>query len=381
MRAFGKDVIGFGAGQPDFDTPEHIKQAAIEALLAGKTKYAPTPGVPEAREAVARKLREENAIECRADDVVITVGAKQALYMTLQATVDPGREVLLPSPCWVSYRPMVELAGGIPIEIAGAMANDFKITPGQLEQALSDRTAAIMINSPSNPCGTMYSRDELAGLADVLARHPQVVVITDEIYEKLTYGGLQHVSLGAFPELADRVVTINGLSKAYAMTGWRVGYLCAPGRDGAVAKAAARLQSQMTSNITSFLYAALIEALENGAEDAERMRQVFAKRAELMHDAVTRMPGLCCPKPTGAFYLFPDISVYFGRRSPGGMEITSAVDFAEALLEETLVAVVPGEDFGECARTHVRLSFACSDEEIEIGCRRMHDWLEGFEGG
>jgi aspartate aminotransferase len=378
MIADGVDVIGFGAGQPDFDTPQHIKQAAIDALLAGRTKYTPTPGPVEAREAIADKLRRENRIDCKPEHVVITVGAKHALYMVMQAIVDPGDEVILPTPCWVSYRPMTELAGGVPIEVAGAIENDFKITPEQLSAAITDRTRAVIFNSPSNPCGTMYTQAELRAIADILEAHPQIRVVTDEIYEKIVFGRDAHYSLGSLPSMSERTITINGLSKAYAMTGWRIGYLCAPGDSGAVAKAVGRLQDQMTSNITSFCYAAIVEALKNGAASVEMMRQAFARRAELMHSLVSRLPGVRTPVPTGAFYLFPDVSAYLGRRSPGGRRLDTAEAFAEAMLEEARVAVVPGEDFGECARTHVRLSFACSDEHIEEGCRRMATWLQGI---
>jgi aspartate aminotransferase len=378
MKARGIDVIGFGAGQPDFDTPDHIKQAAIRALQAGQTKYTPTPGPVEAREAIARKLRAENSIDCAAEHIVITVGAKHAMFMTLQALVNPGDEAILPTPAWVSYAPMIELAGGRVVEVPAALENDFRITPDQLADAITPRTRVLILNSPSNPCGTMYSEDELRGLARVLEAHPDVSVITDEIYEKIIFGGIEHFSLASIPEMAERVITINGLSKAFAMTGWRIGYLCAPGNGGALAKAVTKLQDQMTSNITSFCFAAIVEALANGGESVEGMRRHFARRAELMHGLVSRMPGLRSPRPTGAFYLFPDVAAHVGKTTKAGRTITSAQSFAEALLEEARVAVVPGEDFGECARSHVRLSFACSDEHIREGCARMDDWLRGL---
>jgi aspartate aminotransferase len=225
----------------------------------------------------------------------------------------------------------------------------------------------------------MYSPGEIRALADVVAAHDRVVLISDEIYEKLIYGGIEHLSPGSLEALAGRVVTLNGLSKAYAMTGWRVGYACAPIPEkggGAVARAIAKLQGQMTSHITSFLYAAIIEALTSHAEDVESMRRTFSRRAELMYGAVSAMPGVICPRPTGAFYVFPDVSAHFGRRTSGGRVIESCVGFAEALLEEALVAVVPGDGFGDCGRAHVRLSFACSNDDIEEGCRRMHEWIE-----
>lgn len=382
LKARGVDVIGFGAGQPDFDTPEHIKQAAIDALHAGQTKYTPTPGPMEARAAISGKLTRENGIVCAAEHVVITAGAKHAMYLVLQTLVDAGREVILPTPAWVSYRPMIELAGGTTVEVAARIENDFKITPEQLEAAITPRTCAIILNSPSNPCGTMYSEADMRGLAAVLVEHPQVAVITDEIYEKVTFGGIAHFSLGSLPELAERVVTINGLSKAFAMTGWRLGYLCAPGSggNGAVAKAVIKLQDQMTSNITSFCYPAIVRALEHGGPDVERMRRVFAERAVLIDERMRAMPDMPCPRPTGAFYVFPDVSAHLGRTTPEGRRLDSAQTFAEALLEEARVAVVSGEDFGACARTHVRLSFACSNDQIEEGCRRLEAWLGGLKG-
>jgi aspartate aminotransferase len=378
LRAKGVDVIGFGAGEPDFDTPQHIRQAAIDALLEGETHYQPTPGVFETRVAIADKLRRENGVECRPEDVVITVGGKHALYEIFQCLVDPGAEVIVPTPAWVSYAPMIRLAGGTVVEVPSSVDTDFKITPDQLEAAITDRTVAMVINSPSNPCGTMYSPDELRELADVLERHPHVWIISDEIYERLIFGGIDHLSLGSHTPVADRVITVNGLSKAFAMTGWRIGYLAAPGHDGMIARAVAKLQSQMTSNITSFVYTAIVDALENSDDDIEQMRQTFAKRAELIYGLIGKWPDVRCPKPTGAFYVFPDIGAYFGRTSQGGTRMTNSVEFAAAMLEEAKVAVVPGDDFGECARPHVRLSFAASDEQITEGCRRIEEWLKSL---
>ena len=385
LKADGVDVIGFGTGEPDFDTPEHIKHAAIDSLLAGNTNYLPAAGEPKARQAVAEKLRRDNGIECEPEHVIITTGGKHAVYQTMQCLIDPPREgepapqVILPTPAWLSYRPMIELAGGEVIEVPGSVDNDFKITPDQLESAITEHTAAIIINSPSNPCGTMYSPDELRALANVLEAHQQITIIADEMYEKLIYGGIEHLSLGSLEALADRVVTINGLSKAFAMTGWRIGYACAPGDDGALIKAMSALQSQMTSNITSFNYAALVEALEKGEDDIVTMRDTFAKRAQLISELIERWPNVKCPQPTGAFYAFPDISAYFGCTSPDGRTIDGAQDFAAALLEEAKVAVVPGDDFGEIARRHIRLSFATSDDDIRTGCERIAQWLQSLK--
>lgn len=374
LQSQGKDVIGFGTGEPDFDTPDPVKEAAIAALRAGETGYQPVPGPPAARAAIARKLKTENGIACGPDDIVINAGAKHSVYLALQALVDDGREVVVPTPAWVSYRPMIELCGGRCVEVPGAVANDFKITPEQLDAAITPKTVAVMINSPSNPCGTMYTPDELRGLGEVVSRHDHVAVLADEIYEKLVYGDTSHFSLGSIDAIADRVVTINGLSKAYAMTGWRLGYACAPGHG--IASAVARLQGQMTSHPTSFCFPALVEALSTQAGAVERMRKTFAERAQTIHARLAVMPDVICPRPTGAFYVFPDIGAYFGRTTAGGRVIDSSLSFAEALLEEAHVAVVPGDDFGTCAQRHIRMSFACGLEQIEEGCRRLHAWLE-----
>jgi aspartate/methionine/tyrosine aminotransferase len=375
LRAAGRDVIGFGAGEPDFDTPDSIKDVAIESLRGGRTGYQPVPGIPEARAAIARKLVEENGINCTADDIVINAGAKHSVYLTLQALVDPGDDVIVPTPAWVSYRPMIELAGGGVVEVPGAVDNDFKITPAQLAEAITPKTVAVIINSPSNPCGTMYTPEELRALAEVLGPHEHVAVISDEIYEKLIFGGIEHFSLGALPVLADRVITVNGLSKAFAMTGWRLGYVCAP---GGVAKAISKLQGQMTSHPTAFCLPAIEEAITRCGADVERMRTAFAERAELIHGLLSAMPGVICPRPTGAFYVFPHVGAHFGKTSPAGRTIDSAIAFAESLLEEGMVGVVPGDDFGECAREHIRMSFAASVEQIEEGCRRLAAWLDSL---
>ena len=253
-----------------------------------------------------------------------------------------------------------------------------KFPPDQLAAAITDRTVAIVLNSPSNPCGTMYTPDELRELAEILRQHQQVTIVSDEIYEKLIYGGIDHLSPGSIDFIADRVITVNGMSKAYAMTGWRIGYICAPGGEPPFAKLITKLMGQMTSNITSFCYPAIAEALTNSAPAVEQMRTTFAERAVLIHGLLTAMPGVSCPRPTGAFYVFPDISAHFGKRSPAGREITDSVSFATALLEEAGVAVVPGADFGECADRHVRFSFACSNDLIEEGCRRVDEWLKSL---
>lgn len=377
LKAAGADVIGFGTGEPDFHTPAFICDAAVDALRAGDTHYAPVPGQPDARAAIASKLQCENNIACAAEDIIITTGAKHAIYEALHTLVQEGDDVVLPTPAWVSYAPMAELAGGRVIEVPTTIDNEFKMTPEQLDQAITPMTRVMILNSPSNPCGTMYSPEELRSLAEVIAQHPQIVVISDEIYEKLIYTDIPHFSIGSIAAIADRVITVNGLSKAFAMTGWRIGYACAP---SGIAKAMSKLQSQSTSGITSFNNAAVVAALNDpqSADHIESMRQVFAERGRLIFDRFQNMPLVRTAQPTGAFYIFPDVSATFGRTTKSGCVIESSVSFADALLEEVHVALVPGEDFGQCAATHVRLSFASSETEIKVGCERIHAFLDSL---
>jgi aspartate/methionine/tyrosine aminotransferase len=377
LKAAGKDVIAFGAGEPDFDTPEKISQAAIDSLLAGATHYMPSSGTLEAREAIANKLRCENNIDCTEKNISINSGAKMSINLALMSILDSGKnqEVVVPTPAWVSYMPMVELAGGTMVEVPTTVETGFKCTPEELEAAITPNTKAIMINTPSNPCGTMYSPDELRAIAKMLERHPGIYVLSDEIYERLIYSETKHLSLGSIPEISHQVITINGLSKAYAMTGWRVGYACAPEN---VAKAMNTLQSQINTSITSFCYATIPVALEM-KEEVEEMRQVFAKRAALMFSLIQKWPTVECAEPTGAFYAFPKISSYYGKTTPAGTTIEDSVSFVQALLDETGVAVVPGTDFGGCGPDHIRLSFACSEEQIEVGVNKINDWLSSFE--
>lgn len=377
-RARGHDVIAFATGEPDFDTPDNIKRVAIHALEKGMTKYAPTPGDKSARLAIAHKLTQENGIETSFEQVTVTAGAKHAIYMALQAIVEPGRmdEVLLPTPAWVSYKPLIELAGAKCVEIAGARENGFRITTAQLAAAITPKTVGIVWNSPSNPCGIAYPASEVRALCDVLIKHERITIISDEIYEKLIYPeispGLAHLSPGSLAALASRTITVNGLSKSYAMTGWRVGYLAAP---LAMAKEIIKLQGQMTNSIPSFFYPAIVEALSNSAASVEAMRITFAARAQLMHRELSSVPKFHTVAPNAAFYAFPDVSGYFGTVSPAGVTINSAQSFADALLNEAHVAVVPGEDFGACARGNIRLSFACSDENIINGIGRIRTWV------
>jgi len=384
MRRAGVDVLSFAAGEPDFDTPEPIKEAAIDALREGVTKYAPIPGDPDARAAIAEKLRVENHIpDITPEHVVVTVGGKSALCNVLQALFDPPApgeqawEAILPTPAWVSYPPLVRLAGGEIRELPTTPEDGFKVSPQRLREAMGPRTRAVILNSPSNPCGTMYSPEEIGALAEAIRDgaervSPHCVVVSDEIYEKIIYGPHRHRSIGSIEPLAERVVTINGLSKAYSMTGWRLGYLSGSGRFGLeMAKGCAALQSQTTTSAAAFAMAAIPTALLHCADEVERMRLAFAARAAVMHARLKEMPGLVCPRPTGAFYAFPDVSAHFGATTKGGREINSSLDFCAALLEEHHVAAVPGEDFLGCGPRCVRFSFACSEEQIHEGMDRL----------
>lgn len=388
MRESGIDVLSFSLGEPDFDTPQPIKQAAIDALLAGQTKYMPTLGDTATRAAIADKLARDNQIlGLKPEHIAISTGGKHSLYLCCHCLLDPPRpgedqaEVLLPVPSWVSYAPIAQMAGGKVVELPTDASSDFKISPEQLRAAITPRSRLLILNSPSNPCGTMYSPDELRALAAVVAEAasstaPGLIVITDEIYERIVYGGIEHFSIGAVPEIAERVVTLNGMSKAYSMTGWRVGYAAMPGDFGrTLIKAIGTLQGQMTTCITSFVYPAIRTALAECDREVEQMRNAFAARAGVIHARLNAIEGIICPKPTGAFYAFPDISRFFGTTSGGGRAINSALEFSEALLEESHVAFVPGEDFGGCGDRCVRISFACSEDQINAGMDRLEAFL------
>jgi aspartate aminotransferase len=382
----GVDVISFALGEPDFDTPEPIRRAAAKALESGQTHYLPTLGDPETRAVIAGKLTHENGIPgLTGDHVAISAGAKHSLYLVCHALLGGGpSEVLLPVPAWVSYGPISELAGGRVVELPTEAARGFKITPEQLRQAITPRTRMLMLNTPSNPCGTMYTPDELRALARVVAdaartTAPQIVVVVDEIYEKIVYGGIEHFSIGSLSELAERTVTINGMSKAFAMTGWRVGYAAASGDFGLrLIKGIDALQGQMTSCITSFLYPAIRVALQDCADYPRQFAAEFARRAKLIDERARAIPGMVAPTPTGAFYLFPDVSAWFGRTSAGGKRLTTSIDVASALLEEAHIAVVPGEEFGGPGNRHIRLSFACSQEQINKGMDRIAKFVAGL---
>jgi aspartate aminotransferase len=370
MQSAGRDVIGFGAGEPDFDTPEGIKEAAIAALRAGKTKYEPAQGSVEARNAVAQVYGKRYGCQLTANNVLISCGGKHSLYLAFLTLFEPGDELLLPSPYWVSYPEQVKLAGGTTRSIRGAVENDFKITPEQLKASLGPKSRALLLNSPGNPTSTTYDPDELTALVET-AVEAGLFIISDEIYDQLLYNGQKTRSLLSFPdEIRKKSVVINGLSKAYSMTGWRVGFTVA---EPEIISAMAALQGQMTSNITSFVLAAIPQALNSHDDDVEMMRKSFEQRGTLIHDLISEIPGLKCPKPTGAFYVFPDVSAFFGKKDVSGKVLDTAAALAESLLEEQGVAVVPGEDFE--GPEHIRLSFATDEESIRKGVARMKDFL------
>jgi aspartate aminotransferase len=373
LKKAGVDVVGFGAGEPDFDTPAFIKDAAKAALDKGQTKYTPTPCFPELRAAIADKFQRDNGLPYKSENVTTGAGGKHCLYMAFMAIVNPGDEVLIPSPFWVSYPEQVKLAGGTPKIIRGDESNGFKITPQQLERAIGPRTRVLILNSPSNPGGHAYTPAELKALADVVVKHPNVMVFSDEIYEKLVYDGLEFVSFASLDQrLLDQTLTFNCHSKSFAMTGWRIGYIGGP---KPVIDAINKLQSQMTSHITRFPQIPAAIALNDprGAESVEAMRVQFEKRGKHMWERLNQLPNITCVRPQGAFYCFPNVSAYFGKKA-GSAEITDAVSFAAALLEQNHVAVVPGNDSG--FDTHVRLSFATSMEQIDKGIDRIAAFLK-----
>lgn len=373
LKKAGVDVVGFGAGEPDFDTPAFIKDAAKAALDKGQTKYTPTPCFPELKQAIADKFNRDNNLPYKPENITVGAGGKHCLYMAFMAVLNPGDEVIIPAPFWVSYPEQVKLAGAVPVIVTGEESKGFKLTPAQLEAAITPATRGLILNSPSNPSGIAYTPEELKALADVVARHPNIVVFSDEIYEKLLYGGLKFVSFATLaPGLIDRTLTFNCHSKSFAMTGWRIGYIGGP---KPAIDAINKLQSQMTSHITSFtqMPAALALTDPRGAESVESMRQQFEKRGQHMWERLNALPDIHCVKPQGAFYCFPNVSKYFGK-SINGQLITDAISFSSALLESDHVAVVPGNDSG--FSTHVRLSFATSLEQIDRGIDRIAAFLK-----
>lgn len=370
MKAQGLDVLGFAAGEPDFDTPDFIKEAAIDALKKGQTKYTPAAGTPELRKAIAEKLKNENGLDYKFNQIVVNLGAKHSVFMSMQAVLDPGDEVLLPTPYWVTYPETIKLAQAKAVILETSAETGYKITPAQLKAAITDKTALLVLNSPNNPGGFCYSPDELKALAKVL-EGTKVMVMSDEIYERLVYGDNTFLSFAAISEDAyNRTLTINGLSKSFSMTGWRLGYTAGPVD---VIKAMSQMQDHMTQNPVSFTQPAAIAALKDTTGAVEKMRVEFEKRGVFMAEKLNAIDGVQCAAPQGAFYCFPDVSAHYGR-TIGGVTLTNSMDFAAALLEQALVAVVPGDPFG--SPKNIRLSFACSMQQIEKGIARIHEWLK-----
>jgi aspartate aminotransferase len=367
LRSQGIDVINFSAGEPDFDTPDRIKAAAIEALKRGMTKYTDVRGIEPLRQAIAQKYLSDYGLRYQMSEILVSCGAKHSLYNLFQAVVNPGDEILVPAPYWVSYADMALLAGGVPKIIQTSEATGFRIGAQQLAKALSSRTRVFVLNSPSNPTGASYEETELMAIAEVLGRH-NCLIVTDDIYDKIVYDGFTTRNLATLaPSLRDRIVIVNGVSKSYAMTGWRIGYALGPAD---IIDAAAKIQSQSTSNPTSIAQAAALEAIQGPQDDVAMMVGEFAKRRNVVVERLNAISGVQCLKPQGAFYVFPNIAAFIGK-NVNGKSLTSPCDIADYLLEEAKVAAVPGEDFGSNA--HIRLSYATSLENIEEGCRRMRD--------
>ncbi|MCG6136887.1 MAG: pyridoxal phosphate-dependent aminotransferase [Nostoc sp. LLA-1] len=361
MKADGIDVCSFSAGEPDFDTPAHIKAAAAKALDEGKTKYGPAAGEPKLREAIARKLKTDNGLDYKSENVIVTNGGKHSLYNLMVALIDVGDEVIIPAPYWLSYPEMVTLVGGVPVIITTDAATDYKITPEQLRQAITPKTKLFILNSPSNPTGMVYTPEEIKELAQVVV-DADIFVVSDEIYEKILYDGAEHISIGSVgKEIFDRTLISNGFAKAYSMTGWRLGYLAGPVE---IIKAASTIQGHSTSNVCTFAQYGAIAALESSQDCVESMLQAFAKRRQVMLDRLNAIPGLSCAKPNGAFYLFPDISKT-GLKS---------LEFCDALLENHQVAVIPGIAFG--ADQNIRLSYATDMATIEKGMDRLEKFVQ-----
>ena len=372
LKAQGRDVIGLSAGEPDFDTPQNIKDAAVAAIAAGKTKYTAPDGIPELKQAICAKMKRDHGLDYTPKQVSVGTGGKQTLYNALMATLNPGDEVIIPAPYWVSYPDMVLLAGGTPVPVEASLESDFKLTPEQLEAAITPNTKWFIFNSPSNPSGAGYNRAELKALTDVLMRHPHVWVMTDDMYEHLVFDGFEFCTPAEVePGLYERTLTCNGVSKAYAMTGWRIGYAAGPEH---LIAAMRKVQSQSTSNPCSISQWAAVEAL-NGPQDFIAENNVaFKRRRDLVVAALNDIDGITCPTPEGAFYVYPSIAGLIGKTTPKGTVISDDEAFATALLEEQDVAVVFGAAFG--LSPNFRISYATSDEALVEACRRIKSFCD-----
>ncbi len=367
LKRAGRDVIGLGAGEPDFDTPDNVKAAAIAAINEGKTKYTAVDGIPELKEAIVAKFKRENNLSYETSEISVGVGGKQVLYNALMATLNPGDEVVIPAPYWVSYPDMVLLAGGKPVTVECTADTNFKMTAAQLEEAITPLTKWVLLNSPSNPSGAAYTRAELKALTDVLMKHPSVWVMTDDMYEHLVYDGFEFTTPAEVePGLKDRTLTVNGVSKAYAMTGWRIGYAGGPAH---LIKAMAKIQSQSTSNPCSVSQWAAVEALNGPQDFIQSNAEVFRERRDLVVSMLNQAKGITCPSPEGAFYVFPSCAGAIGKTAPTGKKIETDSDFVTELLEAEGVAVVQGSAFG--LAPHFRISYATSTEALEEACTRI----------
>lgn len=373
LKAEGRDVISFGAGEPDFNTPDNIIQAAIRAMHEGKTKYTPTAGINELKEAIVKKFKDDNGLEYTAAQILVSTGAKQSLANAMLALVNDGDEVLMAAPYWVSYPELVKLSGGSPVMIMGSPDNQYKLTPDLIEAHVTGRSKVLILNSPNNPSGTIYSQEELAALAETAKKH-DLIILSDEMYEKLIYDDQTHTSIASVSQDAyERTIVVNGVSKAYAMTGWRIGYLAGPVD---LVKKMASIQSHMTSNPCSIAQYASLEAIAGDQSFVGTMKVEFEARRNLLVGLIGEIPQVSCIKPEGAFYVMMDIHELFGR-SLNGKVIDNALDFSDALLSEKLVAVVPGEGFG--IEGFVRLSYATSRENIRKGMERIREFIESMD--
>ena len=370
LAAQGHDVINLSFGEPDFQTPQYIKDAAKRALDEGFTFYTPVPGYVDLRQAIVDKFKRDNQLDYKPENIVVSTGAKQSLANVLLSMINPGDEVIIFAPYWVSYLEMVKLAEGVPVELIGTLENEYKATAEQLEAAITPRTKIIMYSSPCNPTGAVFSREEFAAIAEVVARNPHVHVLADEIYEYINFTE-EHVSLAQFSEIKDRVITVNGFSKGYAMTGWRVGYLAAH-RD--IACACDKLQSQITSGTCSIAQRAALAALQGGRTSADEMVTAYQRRRDLVLELAKDIPGFITPKPSGAFYVFPDVSGNFGKTMPSGTTIENANDLAMYLLNDAYVSSVDGEAFG--APSCIRFSTAAADEKLREAFTRIKASIE-----
>lgn len=368
LKAAGVDVISLSLGEPDFDTPDFIKEAAKQAIDDNWTKYPPVDGYPELKQAIVNKFQRDNGITYQLDEIVVSTGAKQSLYNVAQSMINPGDEVILPAPYWVSYYEIVKLSGGVPIEVPTDISTDFKMTPEQLAKAITPKTKMLWYSSPCNPSGSVYSRAELESLADVLKQHPDIFVVSDEIYEHINFSG-NFYSMAAIDEMKERTITVNGVAKAFAMTGWRIGYIGAPAW---IAKACIKLQGQVTSGANSIAQRATMAAVEANPNVLHDMVQAFKQRRDLVIDLIREIPHFSINVPEGAFYVFPDVSYYFGKEVNGVM-INNATDLSMYLLEKAHVATVTGEAFGnpDC----IRLSYATSEDQLVEAFTRIKNVL------